>query len=126
MKLEKDDLDAIAAAVIAGLKAEGIGATAPATTKTGGKAGTKDKPADAPKTEEAPKGPTDEEVKKARAALLEKLKATGEKIGKDAAKALVANYADGFANVQYADFAKLEADLEAAANEGAGAAGDDY
>lgn len=125
MKLEKDDLDAITAAVIEGIKAAGIGAAAAPKTgdKPAGK-GTANKPADKPaetKTE-----PTEDEVKKARAALLEKLKATGEKIGKDNAKAIVGNYADGFANVKFDDFAKLEADLEKAANEAADSGDSEY
>ena len=71
MKLEQDDLDAIAGAVIAGLKAEGLVAAASAPA-----ASTGNKPAGKGKdktTESAPKEPTEDEIKKARAALLEKL-----------------------------------------------------
>lgn len=130
MKLEKDDLDAITAAVIAGLKAEGatIGAAAAPATKPAGKGKPADKPADKPAEQPQTTAPelSEEEVKKARAALLAKVKDLGAKTTPENAKSVVGNYAPLLGQVEPKDFAALDADLDAALNAAAEAGDGGY
>lgn len=112
MKLDKEDLDAIADAVYAKLEANAVkvkeakAADKPATTKP---ATTKaaSKPADKPAEETGPK----------RDDVYAKLVALGEAKTKDVARGVVQNYAPKFGEVADKDLAALLADIEKAAEE---------
>lgn len=103
MKLDKEDLDAIADAVATKL-ATIANISAPKGTKatTKGKAEEKpaDKPADGPKRED----------------VFAFLKEVGEKAGRDKVVATINKYAPKFSEVKDSDLGNLKADLDALAS----------
>lgn len=121
MKLEKEDLAEIAAAVVATLKSEGLVAAAgttaakdtKATTSAKDTKGAKDTKAAAPAPDEK-KEPDADAILKRRAEVLGLVKALGEKIGKPEAKKFIERYAPTMGEVAPKDFDALEADLKAA------------
>jgi len=113
MKIELEDSDiariakAVAEIVGSAPKAEGSKAPTKAEKEAAAKAAAA---AAAPE-----KQPDDAEaIQKRRGAVLAKVKALGEKIGRDEAKALINKYAPSMGEVKAADFDSLEADIDAA------------
>lgn len=119
MKLDKEDLDAIADAVAAKLKAP---AAAPSTGKAAEKpetAAEKKKRLAAEAAEAANDGPK-------REAVLAKVKELGDAKGRDVVKNLISKYGESFGKVADSDLAGLMADLEALESAEEAPAGDEY
>lgn len=128
--LEKADLEAIADAIVAKLKDEGLvvaAGDAPAEAEESKPA--KSTPAKGKSTPAKGKGTAakKDEPEVDRAAVLKAVRDLGEAKGRDVAKGIVANYAESFGDVKDEDLPKLLAEIEAAASEDddAGSSSDD-